>query len=91
MAKKKEYTWYVEPLDSNTNQAIAELVDAEDFCSKSHLWRCDIGIVLALKRSMKSLNLKFKLYNQQGKGQVREIPLFVLEGKKKRKKIKATS
>lgn len=86
MRKKIEYTWYVKPLDAQTNQTIALIVDEENFCSGSYLWRCDVSIVLSLIKSIKTLGLKFKIFNQQGNGKIREIPLSILNKRKRKRK-----
>lgn len=83
---KRKYTWYVKPLDAQTNSAIAELAHEEHFCHKTKMWKCDLDIIMALRRSRESLDLKFRIFNQEGNGQIRECPEFIFVKRRRRKK-----
>jgi len=94
--RKIVYTWYIEPLDANTNQTASEELAKENFCraircedgKKHNLWRCDFDFALAIHKSKKSLNLNFHIFNRQGNGKIRQCPSFVFD--KKRKKGRTT-
>ena len=94
MAKRK-YTWYVEPLDDQTNSTISGHVTEKSTTAecrlvkcgdgeKRNFWRCDFGFVKLLHASKESLELKFRVYNQVDKGPIRLCPTFLFK-KKKRK------
>jgi len=78
--KKRDYKWFVEPLDSHTNGVISNEVPEENFShgvicedGKPHnLWECSFQVVSALMRSQRNLNLQFKIFNREGKGKIRE-------------------
>jgi hypothetical protein len=80
MAKKNEYFWYVEPLDSYTNQAISRLVSDENFQERvpnggavlENVWRCPRKIVTNFEKSRRQLGLKFHVYVQRGGGKIRQ-------------------
>ncbi len=93
---KREYTWYVEPMDDQTNATISghviekstiaecvavKCVDNE----RRNLWRCNFDFVKLLHASKESLNLRFRIYNQADKGPIRRCPSFLFRKKKKRK------
>ncbi len=88
---KKEYTWYVEPLDSQTNSIFSGQLPEEDFIASMHidredhkLWRCSYKQVAAFQRSKGHINLDFKVYNQRGNGKIRNCDfLFKKKGKAK--------
>jgi hypothetical protein len=85
MAKKVKYTWYVKPLNAETNATIASMISEEDFSHKTNMWECGINIILFLQRSKTSSNLKFQIFNRQGNGQIRKCPAFIFKRKKRRK------
>lgn len=95
MKQKREYVWFVEPMDSNTNMVIAQELSEENFgrvkCEdekKHNLWRCSWDFVLSLQKSKRVLGLNFRSYNKQGtQGKIRNCTL--LFKKIKRKKTKA--
>jgi len=86
---KRKYVWYIEPLDSATNEVLSrELagfsrkVICED--SKKHnLWDCSWDFVFALKKSKKHLDLKFRVFNRRGMGQIREFKFPYLKKRKR--------
>lgn len=75
------YTWYVEPLDSYTNQVVATRISeenahdgirCEDGISR-YLWECSHSFIAELKRSQEDLGVRFKVFCREGKsGAVRE-------------------
>lgn len=83
MAKKKECTWFVEPLDANTNRIIAQELEEETeerknrnlICQdgkKHNLWQCSFQLIQRLVLSQQTLGLKFRVYSKQGKyGKIR--------------------
>lgn len=93
--EKREYIWFVEPLDSNTNMTIAQQLPEENFgrvkCEdekKHNLWRCSVDFVLFLQKSKESLDLDFRIYNKERtQGKIRNCA-FLFE-RRKRKRTKA--
>jgi hypothetical protein len=87
----KEYTWFLEPLDSITNNALAsELAETnflrEAICSdgeKRNLWQCEYPLVNAFIRSRRIKNFKFNVFIKEGGGGIRKWNLYP---KKKPKK-----
>jgi hypothetical protein len=80
-----QYIWYIEPLDKETNETIAQalqevsdsretmLIGVRDNTGISHnLWRCPMDLLLLLQRSKNQMNLRFEVFGQQGKGQIRK-------------------
>ena len=87
---KKEYRWFVEPLDSLTNGILAMELPEENtqkrvLCSNGYhdLWECPWSFVAKLRRSRKDLKLKFKVFNQKGNGKIRES-LFLRKRRRRR-------
>ena len=79
--RHRMYTWYVEPLDSYTNQVVATRISeenahdgirCEDGISRN-LWECSHSFIAELKRSQEDLGVRFKVFCREGKsGAVRE-------------------
>ena len=77
---EKEYTWFIEPLDGMTNEALANELPAEtNFLSqklcgdgeKRELWECrNFGLVRAFIRSASRKNYKFKIFLKEDKGDI---------------------
>ncbi len=90
---EREYTWFIEPLDSHTNQIIAqELINKdfgrESFCEdgKEHnLWVCPLDFIKFFCKSKKDFNLKFNVYNKRGQGKIRKCKFLFIKPKKKKK------
>ena len=76
----RNYTWFVEPLDSHTNKVFSDELLEEDFyrdlvCQsgiRRNLWRCSWKSVSEFWNSKNDLGLRFKVYSQEGQGQIRE-------------------
>lgn len=93
--RKRNYTWYVQPLDAFTNQAIVNdfLQDAEEFqtrvCCEDGIYRdfyqLHYDILSRIIQSRVSLGLKFNVYVQEGRGQIRNAE-FLLENSRIRRK-----
>ncbi len=89
MAKERTYTWYVWTDDAHTNEVIARsIADPSSFCSELELsgmespqsaWKCDHMFITALRKSAKTLNLKFTVFVQDGRGPIRlwTVPVHV--------------
>ncbi len=90
--KKRKYRWYLEPLDSRTNSIIAGELPEENahralICQDGvprNLWECPEDFFHVVARSAKSINLKFKIFCQEGNGKIRECSFLY---RKKRKKL----
>lgn len=87
---KREYTWYVEPLDNNTNSTLSQELPESNFgrekCEddKKHpLWECPLDLIRALWKSKESLNLNFRVFNKEGKQGKRRDCTFMFIKKKK--------
>lgn len=87
----REYEWFLEPLDSNTNEIVARVLPDENFSEnvicgdgKEHkLWACDWAFVFIMKESKGALGAKFRIFNRCGRGPIRECK-FLYQGKRKR-------
>ena len=70
--RKRECTWFLEPLDAHTNQAIAREVGEENAQiglkatdGKEHdVWQCPYSVVGRCLKSRKTAKLKFKVFNR---------------------------
>jgi len=92
----REYTWYVEPLDTQTNEVIAREAQSHGLMEERELrpegsknplnmWRCQHLFIERLERSKKQLGIRFKIYNREGSGQLRQV----IFSKKKKASSKA--
>jgi len=90
---KPRYIWYVEPLDSSTNEIIARHIIEKDPFSEVHsirfadgrkhnLWECDFRTAITFWRSRKSLSLKLKIFFQRERGKIKPCPSFLLKKRK---------
>ncbi len=78
---EREYIWFVEPLNSDTNEVIAQQLPASDFNSeiacadgrKHNLWTCSYQFAMSSIESKESFNLHFKIWGKQGHhGKIRD-------------------
>lgn len=78
--RHREYFWYLEPLDSHTNEVIGkylwedENAETSRLCAdgiRRNLWRCQWCDVERFQNSRQDLKLKFKVFVQEGQGQIR--------------------
>lgn len=77
--KERSYRWYVEPLDSHTNEVIGRYDRFHDeiFClfgvicddgKKHDLWECESRSTLTkIENSKRELNLHFSIWVQEGR------------------------
>lgn len=88
---KKEYFWYVQPLDSHTNKVIAGQLpemSEDSFRKKGNLWECSLEFVTSLYASKADFDLKFKIWGKQGHhGKITE-KTFLFNPRHKRLKMK---
>lgn len=75
--------WYVEALDSHTNEVTADELPAENaqkdvLCvdsKKRNFWQCEYSYIAKLLRNRASAQLAFKVFYREGRyGPVREWP-----------------
>lgn len=77
-----EYTWFVGPLDSHTNEVIGKELSSDDhdqerqeWCQttigKRQLWRCEHSFITKLKNNRHHSHLKFEIFVRQGRGKIR--------------------
>ncbi len=72
--KKRQCTWYIEPLDPRTNSIIAGNLPEEDALSdmrcadgtSRNLWRCHHNYVTHLIAARRPLNLSFRIFRREG-------------------------
>ncbi|MBU2545359.1 hypothetical protein KKC65_02825 [Patescibacteria group bacterium] len=89
--EKREYFWYVQPLDSHTNEVVsAQLPEkSEDsFSKKGSLWECSIEFVTSLYASRADFNLKFEIWGKQGHQGKMTKKTFLFKPKNKRLKMR---
>jgi hypothetical protein len=92
--KKREYKWFIEPLDAKTNQVLAEELPESNagrhiICAdgKPHnLWGCSSGFLSSFIRNKRPLDLKFKAYARAGEGKIRECNRWYQHKKRRRNK-----
>lgn len=79
--RNRRYIWYVEPLDPQTNAAIAGVLPEEDAidnmrCENGMLrdvWRCKRSCVTRLLAARTQLKLTFRIFRREGDyGKIRE-------------------
>lgn len=70
--------YFIQPLDSYTNEVIAGRLEASEFCDKLRCgddivqgWRCNFDFAKFLWRSSEELKLKYHLFSQDGDGPIR--------------------
>jgi hypothetical protein len=91
---KREYMWFIEPLDSATNEALSRELSEEKFCreiicgdgKKRNLWGCRWEFVYSFKMSKSASGFRFKVFNRRGGGKIREFKFPYLKKFRKRKK-----
>lgn len=78
MSSERNYYWYLKPLDSHTNEVIANLPDAvfEEgvLCQdgkRRAMWQCPRELVASLNRSRRNLNLNFTVFVREDNSPVR--------------------
>ncbi len=91
---EKEYIWYIEPLDSDTNETISQELPVQNFSrgiicqdEKTHnLWECSYNFAYAFFRSRRTLDLRFNVYNKKSRhGQIRRCDFLFIKSRKKKK------
>lgn len=85
MARKREYKWFVEPLQdaSHANAVIARAL-AQEVCGQNccetvmcedgqrrNLWSCPAGLAQRLWESRKTLGISINIWVREGNGQIR--------------------
>ena len=98
MTKKKKYRWFIQPLDSHTNQVLAAEITEENLrrdvvCGdhkKRNLWQCEYPMVNYLMKSRSALKIRFRVFVQAGEGVVREWNLTRRRKKEQRRKVRKT-
>jgi hypothetical protein len=75
------YTWYVEPLNKQTNDVLASTLEEISFyeniiCADGlphNLWQCPVAFISCLKQSSAGVpSIKFRVFNCKGNGRIRE-------------------
>jgi hypothetical protein len=77
--RKRTYDWFVEPLDANTNAALARELPEEDVLRdirdsqgiKHDIYRVGSRKLSYLRRSAFQSNLKIRVYVREGQGEMR--------------------
>ncbi len=88
---KKEYFWYVQPLDSHTNEVVATQLPEKSgdfFNKKGNLWECSLEFVTSLCASRADFNLKFEIWGKQGHHGKITNKTFLFNPKNKRLKMR---
>ncbi len=96
MAEKRKrirkYTWYIEPLDQATNNAIVEYLKNTVALYTNYLegvktglifWEVAFPVITLMQNSKKSFPYKFKVYVKEGGGKCREWKFLKSPKKKK--------
>lgn len=91
--KERKFFWFIEPLDSYTNEVISRELPEENFMreikisdgSFKNLWTCSSSLLSNFNRSKVANNLKFRIYSKEGEGKIRECTFLF----KKKRKVKS--
>jgi len=96
MATKRQYTWFLYPLDGHTNEAISqrlgeENIQSDQLCEdgvKRNIWQCEnYSLVAEMLRNKIQGSFKFDIYKREGKhGKIKQWKFS--SKKKKNKKLK---
>jgi len=85
----REYKWYLEPLNGQTNLAISIQLPEENFCQpacedgQSHnLWQCSFQMARSFWESKENSGLHFNIYVQEKNGKIRKVN-FLFRRKRK--------
>lgn len=87
----REYTWFLEPFDSSTNEAFSREIDENSSrrevpCldgDRRDLWECPYPILAKFRRSRTQLHLNFQVWRQKGAGAVTLWPPVATKKKKR--------
>jgi len=81
--RQRHYTWYIEPInnDAYTNKICTSELDEQNACremlcedgKRRNLWRCDYQTVGIMRQNRQQLNLRFRVFVQEGGGKIREF------------------
>jgi len=91
------YVWYVEPLDSHTNEVIAKQLIAISLCctevcadrKRHELWTCSHQFAMSLVKSKEDLNLRLKIWGKEGRnGKIHDKTFLFSEKWNERKRAK---
>jgi len=85
---KKQYTWFLRPLDNHTNEVICKTLGEyaeENFLrtitlsdgKRYYLWECPVQLVADFYRSQYDMGLRFIIYNRFGNSKIRRCPRFI--------------
>ncbi len=94
---EREYIWFIEPLNSDTNEVIALQLEKENFNSeivcadkrRHNLWTCSNQFAMSLTESKESFNLHFKIWGKQGRpGKIRDKTFLFSKKWKKTQRAK---
>src|ERR1035437_7588034 len=89
--RQREYHWFAEPRDGNTNNVLASQHSEEDFLRdvpdsdnvKHSVWRLNSQSMAFLRNSRSQRQLKFRLYVQEGSGLMRSTKFLEASRRKK--------
>ncbi|MSR79083.1 MAG: hypothetical protein EXS59_02985 [Candidatus Taylorbacteria bacterium] len=91
--KNKHFTWFLEPLNPETNQVLSTMLPEEDavhdaMCAgktRHNLWRCNHSTVAAIITGAKTFGFKFTVFLKEGNhGQIRPWKFEKTKNRKKR-------
>lgn len=90
---KREYIWFVEPLDSDTNEVISQQPTENNFNSgivcadgqRHNLWTCSYQLATSLTKSKKSLDLHFKIWGKEGRCEKIRDKTFLFNRKRRKR------
>jgi len=82
--RKREHlcnSWFIETLDDDTKKYVSQEISEINFqpnmvCQdgeKHNLWFCSHAFILEMRKRRENFNLKFKVFNREGKdGEIEE-------------------
>ena len=83
MRKEREYTWYIQPKDGDTNQALSRILRPENYQAQlpdggpENVWECKYPTVNAFLLGKVRQGYCFAVFVKEGNGQVRPAESFL--------------
>lgn len=80
-----DYSWWIEPIDDITNQAIADELPCSNVeeietneGKRKRAWPCDSDLIQKLKKAARTsrIILRYHVYNRRGQSQIRHVAFF---------------
>ena len=88
MERQRSYKWFIEPKDSHTNEVISRELTSEGYESETrdlycnddkqhNVYRVSYDFLVYVIASKDHLHLRFKVFVQEGNGQIRPADFII--------------